>query len=64
MKLDRPTDRLDYVPITGRPPRPLPGGARVVVWPCVNVENWVPHSSSARVPAVGNTKGGRSRPLF
>ena len=41
MKLILPTDRLDYIPITGRPPLPLPGGARVVVWPCVNVENWV-----------------------
>ena len=41
MKLEWPTDRIDYVPITGRPPLPLPGGAKVVVWPCVNVENWV-----------------------
>ena len=40
MKLEWPTDRIDYVPITGRPPLPLPGGAKVVVWPCVNVENW------------------------
>jgi peptidoglycan/xylan/chitin deacetylase (PgdA/CDA1 family) len=41
MKLEWPTDRLDYVPITERPPLPLPGRARVVVWPCINVEHWV-----------------------
>jgi len=35
-----PTDRLDYSPITARPPLPLPDGARMVVWPCVNVEHW------------------------
>ena len=41
MDITRPTDRLDYVPITRRPPLPLPDGARIVVWPCVNVEHWV-----------------------
>ena len=41
MELRRPTDRLDYRPITQRPPLPLPDGARIVVWPCVNVEHWV-----------------------
>jgi allantoinase len=40
MELRWPTDRLDYVPITDRPPLPLPDGARVVVWPCINVEHW------------------------
>lgn len=56
MKLDRPTDRLDYVPITGRPPLPLPGRARVVVWPCVNVENWVIDAPMPRT--VVNPPGG------
>jgi peptidoglycan/xylan/chitin deacetylase (PgdA/CDA1 family) len=41
MEITRPTDRLDYVPITARPPLSLPDGARIVVWPCVNVEHWV-----------------------
>jgi allantoinase len=35
-----PSDRLPYSPITERPPLPLPDGARIVVWPCVNVEHW------------------------
>ena len=38
---DWPTDRLDYTPITGRAPLPLPDGARIVVWPIVAVEHWV-----------------------
>lgn len=56
MKLDWPTDRLDYVPITGRPPLPLPGGAKVVVWPCINVENWVISEPMPRT--VVNPPGG------
>jgi hypothetical protein len=40
MKLDWPTDRIDFVPITERPALPLPGGARVVAWPSINVEHW------------------------
>src|SRR3974390_1685275 len=35
-----PTDRLDYSPIVARPPLALPGGARMVVWVIVNVEEW------------------------
>jgi allantoinase len=35
-----PSKRLDYSPIIDRPPLKLPGGARVVVWPVVNVEVW------------------------
>ena len=35
-----PSERLTYSPIVGRPPLKLPGGARVVVWPIVNVEVW------------------------
>ncbi len=56
MKLDWPTDRLDYAPITDRPPLPLPGGAKVVVWPCVNVENWVISEPMPRT--VVNPPGG------
>lgn len=56
MKLEWPTDRLDYVPITERPPLPLPGGAKVVVWPCINVENWVISEPMPRT--VVNPPGG------
>ena len=41
MELRWPTDRIDYVPITKREPLPLPDGAKLIVWPCVNVEHWV-----------------------
>jgi allantoinase len=32
--------RTDYLPIVERAPLSLPGGARLVVWPVVNVEVW------------------------
>ena len=35
-----PRDRLPYSAIVDRPRRRLPGGARVVVWVIVNVEDW------------------------
>jgi peptidoglycan/xylan/chitin deacetylase (PgdA/CDA1 family) len=35
-----PTERLPYSAIVDRPPLKLPGGARMVVWPIVNVEVW------------------------
>ena len=35
-----PAERLEYSPMISRPPRKLPGGARVVVWPIINVEVW------------------------
>lgn len=35
-----PSERLAYSPIVERAPLKLPGGARVVVWPIVNVEVW------------------------
>ena len=35
-----PAQRLPYSAIVDRPPLRLPGGARVVVWPIVNVEVW------------------------
>ena len=56
MKLDWPTDRIDYSPIPERPPLLLPGGAKVVVWPCINVENWVIDAPMPRT--VVNPPGG------
>ena len=35
-----PRDRIPYSPIVNRPPLVLPGGARLVVWVIVNIENW------------------------
>src|SRR5215213_909826 len=35
-----PTERIAYSPIPGRKVPPLPGGARMVVWLIVNVEEW------------------------
>jgi len=35
-----PTERLAYSPIAGRKKLTLPGGARLVVWVIVNVEEW------------------------
>ncbi len=35
-----PRQRADYSAIVDREPLVLPDGARVVVWPIVNVENW------------------------
>lgn len=36
----KPHERLSYSPIAGRPKLVLPGGARMVVWVIVNVEEW------------------------
>src|SRR5512143_3194152 len=35
-----PRDRVPYSAIVDRPKLPLPGGADMVVWVIVNVENW------------------------
>jgi allantoinase len=35
-----PTERISYSPIHTRPALKLPGGARMVVWTIVNVEEW------------------------
>ena len=35
-----PTERIRYSPINSRAPLKLPGGARMVVWTIVNVEEW------------------------
>ena len=36
----QPSKRLEYSPVIDRPPLKLPGGARLVVWPVINVEVW------------------------
>lgn len=36
----KPRERLQYSAIVDREPLHLPDGARVVVWPIVNIENW------------------------
>ncbi len=35
-----PKDRIAYSAIVDRPPLKLPGGARLIVWPIVNLEVW------------------------
>ena len=35
-----PKDRVPYSAIIDRPPLALPGGARMVIWTIVNVEEW------------------------
>ena len=53
-----PTERISYSPITERPPLKLPGGARMVVWVIVNVEEWDPNETMPRTvltpPAGGS----------
>jgi allantoinase len=36
----KPLERIAYSPITQRAPLRLPGGARMIVWTIVNVEEW------------------------
>jgi allantoinase len=43
-----PHDRIPYQPIAGRPSLALPGGARMVVWVIVNVEEWDPQQPMPR----------------
>ncbi len=45
--------RAEYSPIVGRTPLKLPGGARVAVWPVINVEEWDINAPMARsvIPA-------------
>jgi len=53
-----PADRLAYSAITERPRLVLPGGARMVVWVIVNVEEWDPTQPMPRTvltpPAGGS----------
>ena len=43
-----PMERIDYSPIHKRPPLKLPGGARMVVWSIVNIEEWDPKLTMPR----------------
>ncbi len=54
-----PAKRLRYSAIVDRPPLSLPGGARVIVWPVVNVEVWDigrPMPRQALPPPTGITQ--------
>ena len=54
-----PSQRLPYSAIVDRPPLKLPGGARLVVWPIVNVEVWDigrPMPRQALPPPTGITR--------
>ena len=51
-----PRQRVEYSPIIKRPPLKLPGGARLVVWPVVNIEEWEitrPMARQASGPPMG-----------
>lgn len=43
-----PRDRLPYTAIIDRPPLPAPNGARIIVWPVVNIEHWDTERPMAR----------------
>jgi allantoinase len=43
-----PKERVPYSAIVDRPPLVLPGSARMVVWPVVNVEHWDIHGPMPR----------------
>jgi len=53
-----PTDRIAYSPISDRPRLALPGGATMVVWVIVNIEEWNPLEAMPRTvltpPAGGS----------
>ena len=54
----KPEERLEYSPIAARPPLKLPGGARMVVWTIVNVEEWDidrPMPRTVLTPPAGGT---------
>ncbi|HUC61195.1 MAG TPA: polysaccharide deacetylase family protein, partial [Alphaproteobacteria bacterium] len=53
-----PKERIDYSAIVDREPIKLPGGARVVVWPIVNLEVWDitrPMARTVLAPPMGQT---------
>ena len=50
-----PRERLAYVPAVDRPALTLPGGKSVVVWPVVNVENWLIENPMPRQVLVAPT---------
>jgi allantoinase len=56
-KIVLPTERLDYLPIAGRRPLELPGGARMAAWIIVNVEEWDPREAMPRTVSNQPTDG-------
>lgn len=53
----KPSERIEYSAVVDRAPLMLPNGARVVVWPIINVENWEIEQPMARTvlsPPGGN----------
>lgn len=55
MSVLRPEQRLDYVAAIDRPRLALPDGARVAVWPVVNVEHWLIDAPMPRQVLVAPT---------
>ncbi len=54
--MKHPRERIRYSAIVNRPPLRLPDGARLVVWPVVNVEEWEitrPMARQASGPPMG-----------
>lgn len=51
----RPEDRLSYAAPSDHPQRSAPGGAAVIVWPVVNVENWLIDNPMPRQVLVAPT---------
>ena len=51
----RPEDRLSYAAPFDHPQRSAPGGAAVIVWPVVNVENWLIDNPMPRQVLVAPT---------
>ncbi len=51
----RPEDRLRYASPLNHPQRPGPNGAAVIVWPVVNVENWLIDNPMPRQVLVAPT---------
>jgi allantoinase len=54
----QPNQRIDYLPMPGRPRFTLPGNARLAVWVIVNIEEWNPNETMPRTvltpPAGGS----------
>ena len=57
-------DRIPYSAIVDRPPLRLPGGARVVVWTIVNVEEWSEQRAMPRTVLPPPASGNPGQPLL